>query len=211
MDLPGSQRMRYLLYLPDGYSTDMAPWPLILFLHGGGEAGEGLSLVRREALPRLLDLGKRFPFVIVSPHSLRKAWSLPDLVFFLDGLERAHRVDRARVYVTGLSTGALAAWRLAIAVPDRVAAIAPVTLHRVPEGLCAMKSVPVWAFHNAGDPRAPVRVTKKTVETFRACGGDVRLTVYPAKGHDAWTQTYNRSDLYEWFLQHRRDQDPTNP
>jgi predicted peptidase len=204
MDLPGVRRMRYLLYLPEGYAA-AEPWPLILFLHGGGEAGENLDMVRREGLPRLLERWGRFPFVVVSPLSPRKAWSVPDLLLVLDGVERSHSVDPARVYVTGLSTGALAAWELAIAAPDRVAAIAPVTTHRVPEGLCAARSVPVWAFHNARDARAPVRVTKKAVEAFRACGGDARLTVYPEDGHDAWTRTYGRADLYEWFLTHRRE------
>lgn len=204
MDLGGSRKIRYLLYLPDKYAGSAEPWPLILFLHGGGEAGEDIRLVKREGLPRLLDHWKYFPFVVVSPHSLRKAWSIPDLLLFLDRIERLYRVDRQRIYATGLSTGALAAWRLAIASPERIAAIAPVTLHRMPEGLCKMRSVPVWAFHNARDRRAPVRVTRKTAETLRACGGDVRLTIYPVDGHDAWSQTYNRSDLYDWFLKHRR-------
>jgi len=205
MELPGNRKVRYLLYRPDGYADARDAWPLVLFLHGGGEAGTNLGMVQREGLPRLLESRTRFPFVVVSPLSLRKAWSIPALLQFLDGVERAHRVDRMRVYVTGLSTGALAALKLAIAAPDRIAAVAPVTLHRVPEGLCGMKSVPVWAFHNARDPRAPVRVSKKAVEAFRACGGDVRLTVYPAEGHDAWTRTYNRADLYDWFLMHHRE------
>jgi predicted peptidase len=205
MDLPGDRNIRYLLYRPDYYADTRDAWPLILFLHGGGEAGTKLGMVRREGLPRVLESRRRFPFVVVSPLSSRKAWSIPDLLDFLDGVERAHRVDLTRVYVTGLSTGGLAALKLAIAAPDRIAAVAPVTLHRIPEGLCRMKSVPVWAFHNARDPRAPVRVTKKAVRALRACGGDVRLTVYPAEGHDAWTRTYHRADLYEGFLMHHRE------
>lgn len=210
MELPGGRQMRYLLYRPEEYAEARDSWPLILFLHGGGEAGEKLSMVRREGLPRLLEHRRRMPFVVVSPLSPRKAWSIPDLLLFLDGVERVHRVDPERVSVTGLSTGALAAWRLAIAAPDRVAAIAPVTLHRVPEDLCRMKAIPVWAFHNARDTRASFRVMKKAVQIFRACGGDARLTIYPAEGHDAWTATYNRADLYVWLLTHRRPRGPAS-
>jgi len=205
MDLPGSQRMRYLLYLPDGYATGMAPWPLILFLHGGGEAGDDLFLVKKEGLPRLLQQGQHIPFVVASPQSPRKAWSIPDLILFLDEIERTYRVDRERVYVTGLSTGAYASWLLAIYHPDRIAAIAPVTTHKKPPDICRMKPVPVWAFHNAGDSRAPARVTKKIAEALRACGGDAKRTIYPRKGHDAWSETYGRPDLYQWFLNHRRE------
>src|SRR5512140_2924602 len=34
---------QYLLYLPPGYETDKEKvWPVILFLHGSGERGDGL-------------------------------------------------------------------------------------------------------------------------------------------------------------------------
>jgi hypothetical protein len=36
----------------------------------------------------------------------------------------------------------------------------------------------------------------------RACGGDVKFTVYPGVGHDSWTPTYANPALYAWFLQH---------
>ncbi len=203
--LGGSKNTRYLLYLPQEYERGGEPWPLILFLHGGGEAGGDLSLVKREGLPRLLEQGKHLPFVVVSPQSARKAWSIPDLILFLDEIKRTHRVDRERIYATGLSTGAYASWLLAIHHPDRIAAIAPVTTHKKPPDICKMKSVPAWAFHNAGDGRAPPSVTRKIVEALEACGGEVKLTIYPRKGHDAWSETYGRPDLYEWFLKHHRE------
>jgi len=37
----------YLLYLPDSYSGDTEKlWPVILFLHGAGERGDDLELVK---------------------------------------------------------------------------------------------------------------------------------------------------------------------
>jgi predicted peptidase len=37
-------RLRYLLWLPDGYEAEEAKtWPLILFLHGRGERGADLG------------------------------------------------------------------------------------------------------------------------------------------------------------------------
>jgi dipeptidyl aminopeptidase/acylaminoacyl peptidase len=42
------------------------------------------------------------------------------------------------------------------------------------------------------------------VKALKACGGDVRLTIYPDADHDSWTRTYANPELYEWFLQHTR-------
>lgn len=60
---------RYLLFLPRGYGEDpRRRWPLILFLHGAGERGGDLTLVKRTGLPRLLDERPGdFPFIVVSP------------------------------------------------------------------------------------------------------------------------------------------------
>ena len=44
----------------------------------------------------------------------------------LDDLMRAYQVDAKRVYATGMSNGAIMAYRLASELSDRIAAIAPV-------------------------------------------------------------------------------------
>ena len=40
------------------------------------------------------------------------------------------------------------------------------------------------------------------VNVLKACGGNVRFTVYPDAEHDSWTETYDNQELYEWFLEH---------
>jgi hypothetical protein len=32
----------------------------------------------------------------------------------------------------------------------------------------------------------------------------VRFTVHEDCGHDCWTRAYSEHDLYDWFLEHRR-------
>ncbi len=36
---------------------------------------------------------------------------------------------------------------------------------------------------------------------------EVKLTIYPDAGRDAWTQTYDDPELYTWFLKHRHATD----
>src|SRR5688572_11260008 len=169
---------RYLLYLPASHEKEAA-WPLILFLHGGGERGENLDLVRREGLPRILDHIPDFPFVVVSPQeTLARGWTPDGLATFLDEVAARHRVDRTRVYATGLSSGATAALDLAAAHPDRIAAVAVASPNRLPADPCRLKATPVWMFHNSGDPRIPVGRIRRFERRLSVCGGDVRVTLY---------------------------------
>ena len=210
--LPGRQTaqeragFRYLLHLPETYES-RADWPVILFLHGAGERGRDLDLVTREALPRILETLPDFPFVVVSPQEeTGRLWTPEALGGFLDEVTANYRVDRTRVYVTGLSTGATMALELAIRNSARIAAIAAVSPTRIPSALCAMKDVPVWIFQNTGDERVPPSRVKKLARELEGCGGsgEVKLTMYPREGHDAWTEAYRSQDLYDWFLKHRR-------
>jgi polyhydroxybutyrate depolymerase len=45
----------------------------------------------------------------------------------LDSLERTYRIDRRRVYATGLSNGGMMSYLVACALSDRFAAVAPVS------------------------------------------------------------------------------------
>jgi hypothetical protein len=39
------------------------------------------------------------------------------------------------------------------------------------------------------------------VDKLKECGGNAKLTIYPDKEHDSWTETYDNPSLYEWFLE----------
>ncbi len=47
------QETQYLLYLPDTYASDTAKkWPLMIFLHGSGEAGTDLNKIKVHGPPQ---------------------------------------------------------------------------------------------------------------------------------------------------------------
>jgi predicted peptidase len=190
-----------LVYLPEEYDRSSARWPLILFLHGAGERGADLALVKREGLPRMLERLSRFPFVVVSPQCPPgKNWSVEDLMHLLDDVEGRYRVDPGRTIVTGLSSGAVASLELAILHPGRFAAVVAVAPHRIPPDLCGMRDVPLALYQNAGDDRVPVALSRRLAGELEKCGGRVVLTIYPAEGHDAWTDAYADGRLYDWLL-----------
>ncbi|HPD14850.1 MAG TPA: prolyl oligopeptidase family serine peptidase [Planctomycetota bacterium] len=196
---------RYLLYLPKGYERGRRRWPLLLFLHGAGERGRDLELVKKHGPPRRLAEGHDLPFIVVSPQCPGGRWWSDDvLAALLDDVIAHHRVDERRVYLTGLSMGGYGAWSLACEHPERFAAIAPVCGGGNRLLAHKLKDVPVWAFHGAHDDVVPLAESEKMVKAVQAAGGKAKLTVYPHAGHDAWTATYANPDLYTWLLRHRK-------
>jgi polyhydroxybutyrate depolymerase len=77
------------------------------------------------------------------------------LLAVLDDLARRLPVDRRRVYATGISNGAMMAYRLAVEASRRIAAIAPVAGGMVVTSFKPTRAVPVMHFHSVDDPRAP--------------------------------------------------------
>ncbi|MGI9190009.1 MAG: alpha/beta hydrolase-fold protein [Longimicrobiaceae bacterium] len=200
------QRGRYLLYLPPGYSSDDGGrWPLLLFLHGAGERGDDLELVKLHGPPKQIAAGQELPFIVVAPQVAEgRIWSTSFLDALLEEVTERYAVDRDRISLTGLSMGGFGVWALAMEYPDRFAALVPISGGGMISGACGLKGVPIRAFHGAHDEIIPVFLTRVLVERLRECGGDARLTVYPDAGHDAWTRTYDDPALYDWLLRQRR-------
>jgi predicted peptidase len=195
----------YLLYLPEGYGKEGTRWPLVLFLHGSGERGTDLELVKKHGPPRLVEAGKKYPFILVSPQCPEdEDWSVPVVKALVDRILERHSVDRSKIYLTGISRGGKGVWNTAIAYPDLFAAIAPICGWGDSTKVSVLKDVPTWVFHGKKDPVIAFEREECMVRNLKAAGGDVRFTAYPEAGHDCWTETYQNPGLYEWLLQQKK-------
>jgi predicted peptidase len=204
LDRPVRVTMDYLLYLPKDYE-DHDSWPLLLFLHGAGERGDDLELVKVHGPPKLIEEGKEFPFLVVSPQCPRgRYWQAVELGALLDEICEKHRVDQDRIYVTGLSMGGFGTWALASYQPERLAAIAPICGGGERHWARNIGQLPAWVFHGAKDDAVPLERSEQMVESLQRVGNDVKFTVYPDAAHDSWTETYNNPELYEWLLKQKR-------
>lgn len=201
--------LNYLLSLPRHYEQEQAEtFPLILFLHGSGERGDNVELVKNYGLPKKLEAWRDCPFIVVAPQCPpEQTWvnHLDGLNALLDNIEATYRVDRQRIYLTGLSMGANGVWHLAASNPSRFAAIAPICGYGLGANTVhSLATVPTWVFHGALDPVVPITESIRMVEVLRGLGADVRFTVYPDAKHHSWTQAYDDPTLYTWFLSHCR-------
>jgi polyhydroxybutyrate depolymerase len=94
----------------------------------------------------------------------------PDDVSFLgkvlDQVEATLAVDKKRVYVTGMSNGAMMAYRLAGALSRRIAAVAAVAGTLALDDCVPERAVPVLHFHGTADPLVPFSGPKGDLADF---------------------------------------------
>lgn len=198
---------QYLLYLPDHYNNDtIQKWPLLLFLHGSGESGSDIQKLKLHGPPQLIEQGKKFPFIVVSPQSdVPTGWDIDNLYKLLQQVKRSYRIDDQRIYLTGLSMGGFGTWALAMKHPEEFAAIAPVCGGGDTANAWKLRNIPVWCFHGALDNVVPIAGSENMVKATSRFNNNVRFTIYADKNHDSWDTTYNTNDsLYDWLLQQKK-------
>ena len=122
----------------------------------------------------------------------------------LDDVMAKYKVDKDRVYVTGLSMGGYGTWALAAAHPKRFAAIVPICGGGNPADAAKLKDLPIWVFHGAKDRAVPLARSEMMVKAIKKAGGNPKFTVYPEAGHDSWTESYDNPELYTWLLKQKR-------
>jgi predicted peptidase len=196
---------RYLRYLPPDYAVDPnRRWPLVLFLHGAGERGDDIEIIKKHGLPKLIAAGKDFPCVVISPQCpAGEWWNVVALDALVERIASEERIDRDRIYVTGLSMGGFGTWAIAIHNPDRYAAILPICGGGEIQRAWAIARIPAWTFHGDLDPTVPIARSQQMVDALKAAGGSPRFTVYPGYHHDSWTVTYENPEVYEWLFAQR--------
>jgi polyhydroxybutyrate depolymerase len=172
----GGLKRTYLVHVPKSYDGKK-PVPVVLIYHGGGS--HAAQMVRFTGLNAKAD---QAGFLAVYPEGtgrLEKAltWNggnccgyamrqqVDDMAFtraLLDDLAKVANVDPRRIYATGISNGAIMAYRLASELSDRIAAIAPVSGPMGTETCNPKRAVPVIHFHGTDDQFAPFKGGKGT-------------------------------------------------
>lgn len=133
-----------LTWLPADYNTSTTKYPLIIFLHGSGEAGTGVGALYNllwQAIPQKIANGwdpvavnpvdgQTYQFIVVSPQAPGWSYGYPAIQYILNDVVSRYRVDTSRIYFTGLSAGGAGTWASStngFNFAKRVAAIVPVS------------------------------------------------------------------------------------
>jgi len=197
-----------LLFLPADYSDTKESYPLILFLHGAGARGNDVRELTNHHLPVVIEDKPGFPAILIAPQCPKDGWWSGEMIDKLNELltyaVETYRVDTNRIYLTGLSMGGHGTWNMLRKYPDWFAAFASVCGGKGDYGMEGFTHIPGWAFHGEDDQVVPVTNSIVVVDAFRKAGGKINFTVYPDKGHAAWSPTYDKPDIFIWLLGHNK-------
>lgn len=226
--------------LPVDYASNPTKkYPLIIFLHGVGELGNGttqLSLVLKNAIPKQLNAGtfpssftvggEKFSFIVISPQFKVSSDMVNAIQAMIDYCTKHYRVDASRIYLTGLSLGGKRTWDFPASTLDRagmLAAIVPVcsgatgTATQITN--VTQAKLPMWFLNNSGDPYISATKAQDLVNAVNAkmVSPKAKITIHNQSGHDAWTKSYDPNfreggmNVYEWMLSYKRGDSQTPP
>jgi len=217
---PSRLPYQYRLFVPDIKDTN-AKLPLVLWLHGSGEAGDD-NLQQLRWLDQLIITRPwqraRYPFFLLAVQcpSDNRLWfrsrssessdAMVDVAMaILDKTVREFPIDTDRVCLAGVSSGGAGCWELASRQPEQFSAVAPMAsfggdLSRVAH----LKGVPVWAFNSTRDATTPVDGIRRTVNSLKNAGGVAHLTEVDSADHNCWSTAFEDYHLLEWLLAQRR-------
>lgn len=220
----------YYLYLPSAYKSGRHHYPLLVFLHGSGEKGnsesnpEILEKVLKNGPPQLIEKREwdpAYPMVVVSPQCHEGGWNAGKIYDFIQYISRIYRIDRSRVYLTGLSMGGFGTFNYLQTYGDTagIAAAVPICGGGNPFKAENLTHIPLWIFH--GDADNTVNVTR-SIEMYQAIIAlnpepEIKLTLYNNVGHNSWSRTYDGTGLgtgdenydmydiliYDWLFKHK--------
>jgi hypothetical protein len=230
----------YYEWLPAGYKPTGKGFPLLIMFSGNGDLGNGdsaeLTYVLRNGPGQLITSGqwpdsfsvnnKTFRFIVIMPQ-YQNVPVLSDLDSIVNYSLRHYNVDTGRVYLSGLSDGGNNAWWYPCASLDRaykIAAILPISAGQLWGGAqyLAQADVAIFATANRGDSLVPCSNTINNIALVNSQTPQIKPlaldTIWPANGHDAWTETYdlhknlhNGMNCFQWMLQYSRDPGDTIP
>jgi len=195
-------RYAYMVYEPNDYSINKQDsFPVLIYLHGGSHRGNDLELLKGYGLPKLIDEGKDYDFIVVSPQCpIDKYWTTENWFdsLYLD-LKTKYRLDTTRIFATGISMGGFGTWELAMDYPDLIKAIVPLcggcndSLN-----ICKIKHIPIWTFHGVKDNSIPINETERLVNRLEECYGKIKFTRLENRGHGI-QDIYDNDEIYNWI------------
>jgi predicted peptidase len=199
--------VHYWLFVPPASEAKPADgYPLMLFMHGAGERGSDLNLVKKHGPPKLVGKNAELnKFIIASPQCpANQRWDLTAMKGLIDHLAETQPVDKNRIILTGLSMGGFATWGMLAKYPDLAAAAVPICGGGKPETAALFKNVPIHCYHGAKDPTVPQKQSDDMIEALKKAGGKPEYTVFPDAAHDSWTAAYSDPKLFPWMLAQKR-------
>jgi polyhydroxybutyrate depolymerase len=168
-----SLKRTFNIHIPSSFDKSVQS-PLVIALHGRGTNGTSMIILTHRGFNKMAD---NDGFIVVYPDGIELNWNdgrmdeeandrahrenINDVGFIsalIDSMISDYNIDPKRVYITGISNGAIMSYRLACELSDKIAAIAPVDGNipiLLPSECSPSRPVSVLAINNTDDPLVP--------------------------------------------------------
>ncbi len=214
----------YRIYIPSDYDyTKSEKYPLVLFLHGAGERGNDNESQLKNALPTLFERadGLIKKSIVIAPQcpkdnqwvdtpwtdgnysvdEIPESNELAAVVELVKSTCDNYSIDKARVYVIGISMGGFGTWDLIMRHNDIFAAAIPICGGADPTKAEELVNTPIYTFHGTDDTSVPYEGTAEMVEAIEDLGGRlINFITYDGEGHGIWDTACAEDGLLEWLF-----------
>jgi len=221
----------YRILYPEGYDPN-GSYPVLFFLHGAGERGNDneKQLVHGAKLFISDSVRQAFPAIVVFPQCPATSfWSNVNIQSSADGnrefyfrtggkpstgmalflrlvkqVLKQEAIDKERVYIGGLSMGAMGTYEALRRKPKVFAAAFAICGGDHTSNVRKYAHVPLWIFHGEQDNVVPPTHSHAIVAELKRIGVQPKYTFYPTANHNSWDAAFAEPDLLPWLFGHTK-------
>ena len=199
------KKISYILDYPQNAKEKV---PLIVFLHGSGERGTDLEMVKAHSPFTYKNLMKE-QVAILAPQCPENQWWDTDAVYHLiKEIQQKYRIDESRIYLTGLSMGGWGTLKLAGEHPEMFAAVASVCAptDRVMQATIQnYKNLNIKIFHGGMDDVVLPENAFNFWMKLHPINPKAELVIFPNDNHNSWDSTYSNPEFYTWMFSQKNN------
>ncbi|MCQ4035038.1 carboxylesterase family protein [Kaistella montana] len=203
-EIKNSYKISYVLDYPQDSKGKV---PLIVFLHGSGERGTNLEMVKAHSPFTYKNLIKE-PIAILAPQCPENVWWDTETIYHLiKDIQQKYKIDESRIILTGLSMGGWGTLKLAMEHPEMFSAVVPVCppVDRLMKVRAEnYKDLPMKIFHGGNDDIVSPMNSIEIYQEIKKYNKNVELTLFSDDNHNSWDSTYSNPKLYEWMLSQKK-------
>jgi len=218
----------YRVLFPKNYDKSK-DYPLTVFLHGSGERGndnEKQLLHGSFLFTDSINLLK-YPSIVIFPqcpendgwvnytNKTENTFTFGDkkkptkplemVLRLIKFYNKTESVDSKRIYVAGLSLGAMGTYDLICRYPNTFAAAIPICGAVNLDRLKNVRKVPICIFHGSDDSAVSVEYSRNAYIELKESGSQhVEYKEYPHVGHNCWEQAFAEPDFMSWLFSQQK-------
>ena len=204
-------------------------YPVVLFLHGAGERGTDNKAQLLHCSSQFLnpEIREKYPAYVFFPQAPQGAfWSIPDrltelsqdmfasvndpswqlktLKAMVDSIAQLPNVDSKRIYIMGISMGAMATYELCWRYPHLFAAAVPICGGADINRLSNASQISWRIYHGDADPVVSVTFSRAAYKVLKQAGAKIVYREFAGCTHNSWSPAFNDLDLFPWLFSQKK-------